>query len=438
MATTRAGAGPTKLTLRAYQMGFGDCFLLSWHYAGDKKKHVLIDFGTKGMPKSAPKGMLKLVAQDIAAACKEGSPKGNLHAVVLTHRHEDHISGFATAKGGDGPGDMIRMLKPDVVVQPWTEDEKAKPSSKGPGVSQKGRPAFVGMLAHMQDVSLGLALEAARLLSTESDPRRKPELARLQFAGESGIKNLSAVKNLQKMGRRHSFVYHGSKSGLETVLPGVKVTVLGPPTLTQSDSIRKQREEDQAQFWMLHAKAGGQSISGGRRPFPRAGTWSLTTPPTQTRWFIPLVRKMRAEGMRQIVRALDNQMNNTSVILLFEVGGQSFLFPGDAQIENWEYTLGNKALMKRLERVTLYKVGHHGSRNATPKGLWAVFRNRGPAKKEGRLTTVLSTMVGKYPGSEGSEVPRKTLVAALEKDSVLVTTQKLRGKTLSRVSEFPL
>ena len=89
---------------------------------------------------------------------------------------------------------------------------------------------------------------------------------------------------------------------------------------------------------------------------------------------------------------MDDAMNNTSIILLFEVNGQSFLFPGDAQIENWEFTLKQAALMKRLANVTFYKVGHHGSRNATPKSLWKNFANRGAEGTPNRLRTVMSTM----------------------------------------------
>ena len=48
---------------------------------------------------------------------------------------------------------------------------------------------------------------------------------------------------------------------------------------------------------------------------------------------------MRAEEMLAIVRILDGALNNTSLILLFEVGGKRLLFPGDAQIENWSYAL---------------------------------------------------------------------------------------------------
>ena len=45
---------PKKLTIRAYGVGFGDCFLLTFHYAGKTgDRHVLIDFGTTQKP---PKG----------------------------------------------------------------------------------------------------------------------------------------------------------------------------------------------------------------------------------------------------------------------------------------------------------------------------------------------------------------------------------------------
>ena len=95
--------------------------------------------------------------------------------------------------------------------------------------------------------------------------------------------------------------------------------------------------------------------------------------PGRDRWLVYRARNMQAEQLLQIVTELDDAMNNTSVILVFDMGGKRLLFPGDAQIENWQYALQNPANRQLLASVNLYKVGHHGSRNATPKSLWKLF-----------------------------------------------------------------
>src|SRR5215217_4650347 len=107
---------PSSATIFAYQVGFGDCFLLRFQYPAERR-HVLIDFGTAALPESAGSGQMMAIAKDIALQCD-----GKLDAVVATHRHSDHISGFATRSDGKGTGDVIRALNPAVVVQPWTED----------------------------------------------------------------------------------------------------------------------------------------------------------------------------------------------------------------------------------------------------------------------------------------------------------------------------
>src|ERR1700693_3368289 len=121
---------PEKVTIRTYHVGFGDCFLLSFKYP-NSERHVLIDFGSTGVPKPI---FLNKRMKDIALDIKKRT-NGKLHAVVATHRHKDHISGFETKKGGKGTGDVIRLLKPDLVVQPWTEDPKLGTKATGPKAS---------------------------------------------------------------------------------------------------------------------------------------------------------------------------------------------------------------------------------------------------------------------------------------------------------------
>lgn len=443
MATTTK---PSKLTLRVYQVGFGDCFLLTFHYAaGDK--HVLIDFGSTARPKNAKPDLMMRVAKDIEAECG-----GKLHAVIATHRHQDHISGFTTNKNGKGTGDIIRALEPDVVIQPWTEDPKAKRNaSDSTTVMSAPVKQFTSALQNMHEVSAAIVEEAKRMIRQRAPFKLVDQLG---FIGEDNLSNLSAVQNLMTMAGvsgskgKNFYLHYGTKSGLEHVLPGVTTHVIGPPNLEQSQKVRSQTSKDEEEFWHLRVKqaadywqfqalAGQHITAGNGNLFPHyESTVGGVTPP-HTRWFIRHMRSIRGEQLLGLVRALDSVMNNTSLILMFEIGSKVLLFPGDAQIENWSYALfdaKDKAkIRKLLAKVNLYKVGHHGSLNATPKTLWNLFHNRSATAKPKRLQTVVSTRADKH-GDAGSdtEVPRETLVKALKAESEYFSTQQLKGTTKIR------
>ncbi len=257
---------PKRISIRSYQVGFGDCFLLGFHYK-TSDRYVLIDYGSTARPKNSTKDHMMKVAKSIQATCGD-----DLHAIVATHRHRDHISGFATKADGKGTGDVIGALKPDLVIQPWTEDPSAQRDANKPTkVSQSGR-ALIGMLDDMHGV--------AEVIYKEVEGWRPSALrSRLSFMGENNIKNLSAVENLMKMGKKRRYVHFGAKSGL--ILPGVKVHVLGPPTLEQTDTIRKQRSKDETEFWHLMALTGELSMSARELLFPQE-VQGATAPPVES------------------------------------------------------------------------------------------------------------------------------------------------------------
>ena len=272
---------PKSLTIRSYQVGFGDCFLLTFHYNGDNNdRHVLIDFGSTAQPKKRAakkpaskkkttkkkpkeKELMVRVAEDIKERCQ-----GKLHAIVATHRHKDHISGFATNKKGTAPGDIIASCKPDVVIQPWTEHPKARVDAMKAPTTVTTNKGFVAALGNMHAISGAVLAEAER--------RRKKSMIsallfrELSFLGDDNLSNESAVKNLMSMGKKRYYLNFGSKSGLEKVLPGVKTHVLGPPTLKQSEKIKIQRHEDENEFWMFQAFANRFALKPEAKVFRRA------------------------------------------------------------------------------------------------------------------------------------------------------------------------
>ena len=75
-------AGPSRVSILAFQVGFGDCFLLRFHYAGNQKRHLLVDFGS--FPKAS---WLKGDGMRKVAEALQGECGGKLQGVVATHRH---------------------------------------------------------------------------------------------------------------------------------------------------------------------------------------------------------------------------------------------------------------------------------------------------------------------------------------------------------------
>ena len=147
---------PSSVEIRAYQVGFGDCFLVTFVYDATDRRSVLIDFGTTELPavggnRLQPSKHMPLIANEIQKDCE-----GRLTAVVATHRHADHISGFATVTATGNSGEIIKQLKPKLVLQPWTEDPDAKTdATKATRDSSRSPKASRQRLQAMHDIARG-------------------------------------------------------------------------------------------------------------------------------------------------------------------------------------------------------------------------------------------------------------------------------------------
>ena len=248
------------------------------------------------------------------------------------------------------------------------------------------------------------------------------------FLGNLNIKNEDAVKRLATMAP-NEYLGFGDRTNLEHHLPGVRVHVLGPPTTDQAE-LGSPHSTHAREFWHL---AGARGASGSRAWLSATSRPSDSRPERNRRrssvggW--PPTSTTLGPGISWPSSAtLDDDLNNTSLILLFEIWGgddrRLLLFSGDAQLEGWSPCLEDPVVASLLTDVDVYKVGHHGSLNATPKtGLWQRLRKRGD---DGPLVTLVSTCNGRHGHRENhTEVPRWKLVAALRNQSHLVDTRRL-------------
>ena len=390
---------PIAAQVRMYDVGFGDCFLLTVHYQKAASRHVLIDFGTTAHPREREFELLMPVAEDIVH--RTG---GKLHAIVATHRHRDHIGGFVPVPRRTAPGALIARLQPELVVQPWTEDPALPEDAVSPARSRFTPTALLRLVDQQIEIH----------------PLVRQEIMTL---AQRNLPNRAAIRQLAQLGHAQRYVRAGQRSGLEEVLPGVKVSVLGP--------VAPRRRGPVVRAQVLPGLAADQPAlpAAVDQPlFPRHPQWrGVATLPT--RWLRNRIHDLHAEQILALTRAFDADLNNTSVVLLVEAAGQRLLFPGDAEEESWAAMLRRKGVAGKLGGVHLYKVGHHGSTNGTPDHLWHHL------PRDGGLVTMLSTRDGVHGQAErGTEVPRYTLVEKLARQSHLLDTRELRRRQQSSVA----
>lgn len=391
--------------MRMYQVGFGDCFLLSLRYPqplddGRAVRHVLIDCGSSKLPPKHP-GIVAL-AEMIAADCD-----GRLDAVVISHRHKDHLGAF----GNKDAGEVLAGLKPRLVVRPWTEDPKADPNTESPDA------ALLDNLRRGQST-------AGRLVSASTAAGRGTRSDLFKLALDE-VSNAAAIARLDRMAAANRGVYlhvRQQPRRLSAVLPNVGVSVLGPPRPRDWPAVARQAANSK-EYWLRARQQIERRIAND----------SIDADPGPLRWLIKHLREGDGTALMSLVRWLDDALNNTSVILLLKIGEHRVLFGGDAQIENWSWALSQAKLAAELDAVDLYKVGHHGSRNGTPISLYERWRK---ARGSRRFVSLMSTLPGVH-GEGDRLVPREPLVKALGTLGDVISTQGMKEMYVDIVSDLP-
>lgn len=418
------------IRVRAYNVGFGDAFLVTVTYSDRSRRHLLVDVGsTKGSKRG------RGIDFFVDAIADEIHPEG-LAVLIATHRHDDHISGFAASSRNN----RVDELQPKLLIQPWTD---------APRTLQR---TALRLDAKSQDFTL--ALDSLAVLVPQAK-RFAPSRGRLAGLINLQLASPAALDTLKRWSRSKKtaswYVKAGDDRALGRYLPDTSLEILGPPTLEQVPFLTQQADTESEQFWINAA----HPIDELRR---RLG-WKLTDA-TLARvagpdrmgaaaWFARKLTDAQHRALLATAKSFDAARNNTSVLAILTIGQRRLLLAGDAQIENWSHTLARAgrlsaglrdrfddtppprtqaAFAQRLADIDLYKVGHHGSRNATPRTLFEHWQHDRSVNIP--VVTVMSTSPGFHGERDNdSEVPRETLLKALVQHTDAYSTHVLDADT---------
>ncbi len=410
LKASSAGKGAASVAqVRMYCHGLGDCFLLRFPREDSEKPfHVLIDCGLIAVAEE-PKRIMERVVRNIKQTCE-----GHLDLVIVTHEHWDHVSGFSTQQARD----IFDEISIDRVWYAWTEDPS--PANKLGQKLRREREAKVRAVhrAALALAQLGEPLTLARAKRIGSlltffgyEYTHDPSSATLPADDREGTigKTRAAFDYLAK--RRGVSVRYCRPTDAPVTLPGtggVRTYVLGPPEdedlIKRSSPTRKGGEVYELDSELLMDQqlesafarlAGDFATDETDCPFDAAfrRDFSAGTPPSaaleilkNSVWDPEPWRQISHDWTAMaetIALNLDRHTNNTCLVVAFELGpgGRVMLFAADAQVGNWLSwqdlrwhlpTPGDAQDVsgpELLSRTMFYKVGHHGSHNATLRKL---------------------------------------------------------------------
>lgn len=370
----RAKAESQAVRVRMYPVGFGDCFLLLIPARTGQRK-VLIDCGSIV---AGTKSMSEIVGQIISDITDpDGTPR--LDVVVATHRHKDHISGFADRRWRD--------VEVKEVWMPWTE-------------APEDPQAIRIRLTHAR---LAAALQLA-LTRKEADQ----SVIDLALNAASNDQALAVLHDGFAGSPKRCFLPEGLRADLllkTEALPEVFVHVLGP---SRDESVIKDMDPPAGQSYLRMA---GDGSDVGKLPEAFGLEWVTDFPPFRLDPEDEKAIHKVGEGREEELAALlDKAINGTSLMLLFQIGDACLLFPGDAQWGTWNSVLSNPGADRLLDKVTFYKIGHHGSHNATPIDF--VEKHLGKEKRDDLWAMLSVTPYKKWP-----DIPRQPLLDRLSQST---------------------
>lgn len=431
------------VTVRMYRQGHGDCFLLAFpREGGGDPVYVLIDCGYKP---GSPDFVHDVVIGDIVDHIGE-STGNHLDLMVITHEHQDHLNGIW--KEVEPYFDRFTI---DNAWMAWTEDPHDELAEE---LRQRFHDQLLGLVAARQKLALAAAaddpalqrIDALLSLEIGGDGALSPAAALAAAKDPNRSVNKQGLKLIRDKANDQGKVDYLSPGDVRQVpKTGVRAYVFGPPRdldlLRDEDPQGSEAFPDDTARQFTFAAAAG---ANGDTPADGATDASPQASPFGSRFRVKIDEALTGgnefftdhygkDDQGQLdeddVPALDNApwrridtdwlysaetlalalnkgINNTSLVLAFELPQTKkvLFFVGDAQRGNWiswndvSWTNGDKTVTPRdlLARTVLYKVGHHGSHNATLDGTaadeYANLSWMGTEDKDNEFTAMITAV----------------------------------------------
>jgi beta-lactamase superfamily II metal-dependent hydrolase len=340
------------VTVRMYNVGFGDAFLVTVTHEGVAWR-MLVDCGVHMHGRARPiSEVVDAIIADLRAVSTDGS--AYLDVLVATHHHADHISGLAE--------DAWSHVRVGEVWVPFVEDPTDPDAVSLRQAQTTAAKQLVGLLEHrthgLDPGAWPVAVTTARSFAMNSSGNAK---ATNRLLGREGV-GFATTPNVRYLPSTTEL-----ENSLATTLERVTVHVLGP----SRDPAQLKRMDPPAGAGWLRLDA---PLTDAGSPTTALFNDAFTIPhelvPTEleeARSTLRLGSLDNDEGLLAAASVLERSVNNTSLFFVLDVAGTKLLFPGDAQEGAWDHVLDDPVKRALVADVAFYKIGHHGSHNATPK-----------------------------------------------------------------------
>ena len=382
-----------KVVIRMYRMGTGDCSTVKFMKGSKVSFKMMIDCGCWSGEKAVLKPFLEELKKDVA---------DHVNVLVVTHEHKDHVLGFEQCE------DLFtdKVFRADQTWMAWTEND--------------GDDTIEDWKRDYGQKKRSLAAAAMKLSKAVNTPEFKRQLAGTREEAGLHARRQGFADVLQGFATLHAGKFNAARkyvdglAGMTVVkdkiakdnisyfepgeviegvlgLEGVRIFVLGPPTLYADVNIEEgpagkayehNDELEDANAFAAALNAFDGPDSSKHLPFDQC---YISNDPGDRASYFDASQEWRKIDYDWLFSAgslalrMNSRTNNLSLVLAIEFvqTGKILLFPGDAEFGSWSswhrIDWGKKVkdltTEKLLNRVIFYKVAHHLSHHGTARSI---------------------------------------------------------------------